>query len=33
LQKNKCQFIQGYYYSKPIHIHAFTELLENGIHP
>ncbi len=24
LQKNKCQFIQGYYYSKPIHIHAFT---------
>ncbi|MEC3544152.1 EAL domain-containing protein, partial [Bacillus thuringiensis] len=33
LQKNKCQFIQGYYYSKPIHIDAFTELLENGIHP
>jgi diguanylate cyclase (GGDEF)-like protein/PAS domain S-box-containing protein len=33
LQKNKCQFIQGYYYSKPIPIHTFTELLENGIHP
>ncbi|MCU5462623.1 EAL domain-containing protein, partial [Bacillus cereus] len=33
LQKNKCQFIQGYYYSKPIHINAFTELLENGIRP
>lgn len=33
LQKNKCQFIQGYYYSKPIHTHAFTELLEIGIHP
>ncbi|OFD73619.1 diguanylate cyclase [Bacillus mycoides] len=33
LQKNKCQFIQGYYYSKPIHTNAFTELLEIGIHP
>lgn len=33
LQKNKCQFIQGYYYSKPIHINAFTELLKSGIHP
>ncbi len=32
LQKNKCHFIQGYYYSKPIHTNAFTELLEIGIH-
>ncbi|MEH7594541.1 EAL domain-containing protein, partial [Bacillus toyonensis] len=31
LQKNKCQFIQGYYYSKPIYSNAFTKLLKNGI--
>lgn len=33
LQKNKCQFIQGYYYSKPIYTNEFTKLLENGIRP
>ena len=33
LQKINVGFIQGYYYSKPIHTHAFTELLEIGIHP
>ncbi|GAB6676128.1 sensor domain-containing protein [Bacillus luti] len=28
LQKNKCQFIQGYYNSKPIHADSFSTLLE-----
>ncbi|MGE7856210.1 MULTISPECIES: bifunctional diguanylate cyclase/phosphodiesterase [Bacillus] len=32
LQKNKCQFIQGYYYSKPIHADSFSTLLEKGTH-
>ncbi|PEA11162.1 GGDEF domain-containing protein [Bacillus cereus] len=32
LQKNKCQFIQGYYYSKPIHADSFSTLLDKGIH-
>ncbi|KFN03406.1 GGDEF domain-containing protein [Bacillus clarus] len=31
LAQNKCHFIQGYYYSKPIYANEFTEMLENGI--
>ncbi|KAA0763140.1 bifunctional diguanylate cyclase/phosphodiesterase [Bacillus sp. SH5-2] len=33
LQKNNCQFIQGYYYSKPIHVDSFSTLLKKGVHP
>uniref|UniRef100_UPI002D76EE8A sensor domain-containing protein n=2 Tax=Bacillaceae TaxID=186817 RepID=UPI002D76EE8A len=32
LQKNNCQFIQGYYYSKPIHADSFSTLLKKGVH-
>ncbi|PGZ58918.1 GGDEF domain-containing protein [Bacillus cereus] len=32
LQQNKCQFIQGYYYSKPIHADAFSTLLKKGLY-
>ncbi|HDR6308204.1 TPA: GGDEF domain-containing protein [Bacillus cereus] len=32
LQKNKCKFIQGYYYSKPIHADSFSTLLKKGVH-
>ncbi|ACK92438.1 TPA: EAL domain-containing protein [Bacillus cereus] len=31
LQKNNCQFIQGYYYSKPIHADSFSTLLKKGV--
>ncbi|AIM07594.1 diguanylate cyclase domain protein [Bacillus anthracis] len=31
LQKNNCKFIQGYYYSKPIHADSFSTLLKKGV--
>ncbi|HHT7191277.1 TPA: sensor domain-containing protein, partial [Bacillus cereus] len=31
LKKNKCRFIQGYYYSKPIPTDSFSTLLENEL--
>lgn len=31
LQKNNCQLIQGYYYSKPIHADSFSTLLKKGV--
>lgn len=30
LKKNKCDYIQGYYYSKPLSEEEFIEYLENN---